>query len=91
MTYQWWESIPGPKGHEEAKPREEEHSAIDVDDVEEGKGSGLVGNRVDLRCLEKRSRIEHDGGCTHANAWRYVVDEYSSTGSMATCSKCFRG
>jgi hypothetical protein len=61
ITYQWWKSIPGPESHEEAEPREEEYTTIDVDDVEEWNGPSFVSDGVDLRCLEQHSWIE-----THA-------------------------
>jgi hypothetical protein len=38
-----------PEGNEETPPSEEEDSAINVKDIEDGDGSGLSVDRVDLR------------------------------------------
>jgi hypothetical protein len=44
-----WKGIPTPEGNKEAKPAEEEHSTVHIDDIEEGYGPSLVVDGVDLR------------------------------------------
>jgi hypothetical protein len=58
-TYQWWERVPRPECDHEAKPREEEDSAIDVDYVQTRYRTSFVVDWVDLRGLEEKSRVIH--------------------------------
>lgn len=53
--------LPGPKGYQEAKPCEEEDSAVDIEEVENRNGSGLVVDWIDLWGLPEGSKLEGHG------------------------------
>jgi hypothetical protein len=53
IPYQWWKGVPAPEGDEEANPREKEHTAIHVYEIEDRYRPGLVVDRVDRRGLEQ--------------------------------------
>lgn len=62
FTYQRRECVPCPEGDHESEPREEEHTSVDVDNIEHRHSPGLPVDRVDLRRLHEVRECE---GETH--------------------------
>lgn len=62
LSYQGWKCIPAPKRYHEAKPREEEDAAVDIDKVENRNGPGFAVDGVHVRADIQVGESERHAG-----------------------------